>query len=601
MADEAAATLPLTPETEAPPPGTLGGLAALKEALNRLTQQQKIAAIVGVALIVALIVGAWLWTHEAPYSVLMTIEDQKDGAQVVEALTQQQVPFKYSDDGRKILVPQGQVHDARMKLALQGYKKLGRIGYELIDKEKLGTSDEVRNKNFQRALEGELEQTLRSLVGVHNSRVHLAIPKQSAFLDPDRKPTASVVLTLKPGYTLEPEQVNGVINLISSSVSKLDPKDVRITDQSGMPLSTQPREVVREGDPNPKQYELIRETEAKLTKQLESVLAPTLGANNVRATVTADIDFTQVEQVDEDYKLNPPPETAIRSQQSTETLYQTPNVQGVPGALTNQPPIPPTAPITTPPVPGTPGAAPNALSSTQTVLKSDTKNFEPSKTYRHTKVVPKIKRLTAAVAVNYKMEEEKKTGKLRPVPLSDEQINRIRELTEGAIGFSKERGDSVSVANLEFSPVVKEDADRPLWKDPEVVSFAVSAGKDLPKILLIGALVFFLWLKLIKPALDTIFPPPPPEPEGPTPEELAAAEAQAEAEAAAKAAEEEESEMGDDNVEFGADGLAKHVQLLPHQIFEQKLAEARELTRKDPKAVANMIKEWMGGEAAAGR
>ena len=594
MADEAAATLPLSPDTEAPPPGALGGLTALKEALNRLTQQQKIAAIVGIALIVALIVGGWLWTHEAPHSVLMSIEDQKDGAQVVEALTQQQVPFKYSDDGRKILVPQGQIHDARMKLALQGYKKLGRIGYELIDKEKLGTSDEVRNKNFQRALEGELEQTLRSLIGVHDSRVHLAIPKQSAFLDPDRKPTASVVLTLKPGYTLEPEQVNGVINLISSSVSKLDPKDVKIADQSGMPLSTQPRETVREGDPNPKQYELIRETEAKLTKQLESVLAPTLGANNVRATVTADIDFTQVEQVDEDYKLNPPPETAIRSQQSTETLYTTPQIQGVPGALTNQPPIPPTAPITTPPVPN----PPNATGTTQTVLKSDTKNFEPSKTYRHTKVVPKIKRLTAAVAVNYKMEEEKKTGKLRPVPLSDEQINRIRELTEGAIGFNKDRGDSVSVANLEFSPVVKEDADRPLWKDPEVVSFALSAGKDLPKVLLIGALVFFLWLKLIKPTLDTIFPPPPPEPEGPTPEEAAAAEAEA---AAAKAAAEEEAEMESDNVEFGADGLAKHVQRLPHQIFEDKLAEARELARKDPKAVANMIKEWMGGEAAAGR
>ena len=346
MADNATATV----ANPAPFPFSMDGF-------NRLSPRQKLTGMVGVALLIALLVGGWLWTKEPPYSILFANFDEKDGGAIVASLQQQNIPYRYAEGGRAILVPQANVHDIRLKLASQGLPKGGLVGFELMEGQKLGISQFAEQINYQRALEGELARSIASISAVRGARVHLAIPKQTAFLRDDNKTSASVVVSLAAGRTLEPTQVAGIVHLVSSSVPQLNPMNVSVIDQSGNLISQQ-RDKLQEAGLDPSQLKYVRELEANYTKRIEAILVPLLGASNVRAQVTADVDFSLTEQVAENYKPNPTPDTVIRSQQTTEAGTGSPAAVGVPGALTNQPPAPATAPITQPAVPGTPGSPP---------------------------------------------------------------------------------------------------------------------------------------------------------------------------------------------------------------------------------------------------
>ena len=523
------------------------------EAFRRLDARQKMIGMAGAALLLALLVGGWLWTRDPPYALLFSIQDEKDGGQIVAALSQQNIPYRFSDGGRSILVPQAVVHDTRLRLASQGLPKGGLVGFELMETQKLGVSQFAEQINYQRALEGELARSVQSLAAVRGARVHLAIPKQTAFLRDDQKASASVLVSLHAGRTLEPVQVAGIINLVASSVSQLSPLNVSVIDQEGKLISQQ-RDPSRDAGLDPTQRRFVREVEADYSKRIEAILAPVVGQNNVRAQVTADLDFSQTDQVAETFKPNPPPDTAIRSQQTAEVGSGSPAAAaGIPGALTNQPPVPATAPLVQSaqnfPV-GTGGA-----NGSQNFTKNATINYEVDKTIRHTKGVPgTVRRLSVAIVVNHK----KDPSKPKPLPLSAAELQQITDLAREAMGFSRERGDTLNVANVPFTVAEKEVvADTPFYENQKLISILL----ELARYLLIAGAAFWLWTRLLKPVFEKLMEPGPPR-------------------------------VAPDKGEFevGADGL-----LHRHRGYDEKLNDARELAKKDPKAVANIIKEWVDG------
>ena len=233
---------------------------------------------------------------------------KKDGGAVIAALGAQNIPYKVEQGGATIMVPGDKANELRLQLASQGLPKGGIVGFELMDVQKLGMSQFNEQITYQRGLEGELAHTIQSISSVSSARVHLAIPKQTAFLRDEEKPTASVVLTLYSGRTLEPSQVAGIVNLVASSVPKLSPDQVSIIDQQGNLLAR--KRDARMGGLDATQLEYVRHVEKSYMDRIQNILLPLLGEGNFRAQVAADVDFDSTEQTSEVYKPNPTPTTA---------------------------------------------------------------------------------------------------------------------------------------------------------------------------------------------------------------------------------------------------------------------------------------------------
>lgn len=559
MAAEDAAVAP-------PPPAS--PLAQVLENIRNLSQRQKLAAGAALAFGFALIVGVVLWSRQPDYSVLFSNLAEKDGGAVVASLQTQNIPYKFSENGSAILVPASQVHDLRLRLAAQGIPKGGLVGFELMETQKLGLSQFHEQVNYQRALEGELSRTISSIASVAGARVHLAIPKQTAFLRDEQKPTASVMVNLHTGRSLDPAQIAGIVHLIASSVPQLTNDNVSVIDQDGSLLTKKPDPLQTSLDAT--QIKYTRELEEGYIQRINAIVTPLFGKGNFRAQVSADVDFNVTEQTAETYRPNPSPEQAIRSQQSSESQTRDQGPQGVPGALTNQPPVPATAPLTTPPVAGTQGAGqlPPLTSN-----KSATINYEVDKTIQHTrKALGQIKRLSVAVALNQK-EEKDKSGAMKPVPLSDDDRKRVEDLVRDAVGYNKDRGDTLSVASSPFVASDKDLLETPIWKDPDNVALF----KELIKYLVIAGVIAFVAFGVIRPLIKQVLPPP----EVKENEEEAAAD------------ESGEGEEGEEGEEEGAE-VALSPEATARLAYEEKLAKARELAKENPRMVANLIKEWMG-------
>ena len=551
MADELAANPPAV------------GMPAFGAALARLTPQQKLGGAIGIALLIAVLVGGLLWTREPPMAILFANFDERDGGDIMAALQQQNIPYKIAEGGRAVMIPQAQVHEVRLRLASQGLPKGGLVGFEVMEKQKLGISQFAEQVNYQRGLEGELSRTIGSLASVAGARVHLAIPKQSAFLRDEQKATASVVVNMRSGLRLEPAQISGIVHLVAASVPQLNPLNVSVIDQNGTLLS-QPRNGVQQ-TLDPGQIGYVRELEADVVRRIEGILGPVVGGRNVRAQVTADVDFSAFEQVAENYKPNPAPETAIRSQQTSETGTGNPAAIGVPGAVSNPPPVPATAPLTQPPVAG--GSAAGGAAAGINYARNATINYEVDKTIRHTKGQPGgIRRLSVAIVINPPTEPDKRTGKPVAVPLSADKLKQIDALAREAMGFTAARGDTINIAAAPFAAeAVEEVASLPIWKDAGMIALI----KEIARYVLIALLLWFVWTRFLRPVVERMTPPPPPPVAEPS-----------EAEKAGEAAE-----------------LALEMAGEAHMMYEQKLAQAREYAKKDPRAVAHIIKEWMDGGA----
>jgi flagellar M-ring protein FliF len=474
-------------------------------AFGALPVRNKLMLGAGAAALAAVIATAAMWARQPDYRVLFSNLSDRDGGAVVGALSQMNVPYRFSDVGGVIMVPSDKVHDARLRLASQGLPKGGTVGFELVESQKFGTTQFQERLNYQRGLEGELARSIMALAAVQTARVHLALPAANGFFREQQKPSASVLVSLHPGRLLERGQIAGIVHLVASSIPEMTPKQVSVIDQSGALLSAT-------GDANgaagldPGQLQYLRAVEQGYIGRILEIVEPIVGRGNVKAQVNADIDFTLSESTAEQYRPNQGSEpAAVRSQQVAEAAGGAAGAgaQGVPGALSNQPPTPPAAPVNGPGQPlaqAQPGGAAGAAqgAGARDTRRESTTNYEVDKTVRVTRAATgSVKRLTAAVVVNHRrvVDEE---GKASLAPLDPKEVEQIQSLVREAIGFTKDRGDALNVVNAPFSAEEVPRADAPpMWKDPDVLALARSVGAQLGLVLL-GLLAIF---GVIRPAL----------------------------------------------------------------------------------------------------
>ena len=538
---------------------------------ERMRTQPKLPLIVGAAAIVAAAAAFLLWSRAPDYGVLYTNVTDRDGGAIIASLQQMNVPYKFAEGGGAILVARDKVPEVRLKLAAQGLPKGGGVGFELMDNQKFGTSNFAEQVNYQRGLEGELARSVESIGSVEQARIHLALPKPSLFVRDQKKPSASVILTLHRGRSIDEGQVSAIVHMVSSSVPELDAKSVTVVDQHGNLLSAA-NAGARGLDVSQLKY--AQEIEQGYIRRIEAILQPIVGASNVRAQVAADIDFSVVERTEESYKPNQDPRAAaIRSQQSSESMQQggTPP-GGVPGALSNQPPQTPSAPITAPP------AAPNAASAQAAAAgsapgssrKDTTTNYELDRSIRHVQQgAGGVKRLSVAVVVNHR-EAADSAGKMSQRALTPTEIEQIRNLAKEAMGFSQERGDSLNVVNSAFAREGRDEQAgpaRPFWRDPANLGLAMTIAQYL----LMAGLALFAWFAVLRPLLRRHLAPPP------APAATAAA-----ASAAADGSAEDEANASRDNARL-------------RELERQKanLDYAHQTADQDPRLVATLIKHWM--------
>jgi flagellar M-ring protein FliF len=519
--------------------------------LARLPLRQKLVMMVGGAAAIAIVVGAWLWSQTPDWRVLFANLSDRDGGATIAALGQMNVPYKFAEGGGAILVPADKVHDTRLRLASQGLPKGSVVGFELVDNQKFGATQFQEQINYQRGLEGELARSIGSLAAVEAARVHLAIPKPSVFVRDQQQPTASVLLTLRAGRALDRAQVSGIVHLVASSVPELSVDNVNIVDQTGTLLSRR-RDSTESPGLDPSSLNYVKAIEQATIQRIVDILEPIVGRNNARVQVTADVDFTHVEAVAETFKPNGDPKSAaVRAQQSSQSATAgAAGVSGVPGALSNQPP-----PAGVAQLDKTVATASTASTAPTSTRKDESASYEVDKTIQHTKSpVGAIKRLTAAVVVNNRKQADK-DGKTTSVAIPAPEMEQITALVREAMGFSKERGDSVNVVNVAFNEPEKEPpaAELPVWKQPENVAMAKDAARYVAFALLIAYLVFGVLRPALRKASERA--------------DIAAAEALAAPAAAAALP--------------GPGG------------GDEALQRARLVAQQDPRVVANVVKSWV--------
>jgi len=516
----------------------------------------KLTLAVGVAALIAMIVTAMLWGMQPDYRVLFSNISDKDGGAIVAQLSQMNVPYRYSEGGGALLVPADKVHEARLKLASQGLPRGGNVGFEVLDGQKFGITQFQEQINYQRALEGELSRSIQALSSVQSARVHLALPKQSAFLREQQKPSASVILTLYGGRGIDPHQVAGITHLVSSSVADLSPKQVSILDQNGTLLSGKSESSASQNN-DPAQLSYVREVEDGLSRRVIGLLEPLVGKESIRAQVSADIDFTQVESTAETYSPNQGADAkaSVRSQTTLEANASgTGQPSGVAGALSNLPAASPNAPIASGANASAPGTAANNNGRREAVT-----NYEVDKTVRRIRnQTGVVKRVTAAVLINHKKTVEA-DGKISYAPIAEPEMTQIQALVREAIGFNKERGDSVNIVNAPFSqePVIAA-SELAWWKEPANLSLGKEIGKGLAIVLGLLVVVF----GVIRPAIKSAS----------TAMEASAARAPA--------------------LLNNMSGVAS----LPAPVDPSlaQMERVREIAKNDPAIVANVVRQWVG-------
>ena len=526
----------------------------------------KASAAIGLAALAAVVYALAINTSHGEFRVLYGNLSDKDGGAVVAQLSQMNVPYRVAPGGA-ILVPSGQVPDLRLKMATAGLPKGSVSGYELMDTARFGQTQFQERLTFQRGLEGELTRSITSLAAVQNARVHLALPNQNGFFREQQKPSASVLLSLHPGRSLDRAQVAGIVHLVSSSVPELDPKAVSVLDQSGA-LLTGSADAVRPGGLDAGQLQYLNQIETGYAKRIFELLEPIVGHDNLRATVAADVDFTQSEATSEEFKPNQGAEASIsiRSQQTTEQSGSSGAMpSGVPGAASNQPPVAATAPLVgaSQPLLAAPLSGGGANGRREAVT-----NYEVDKTVRVTRnATGTVKRLSAAVVVNNRSVVDPK-GKTTQVALNDAELEKLTSLVRESIGYKQDRGDSVKVINAPFRiETIPNGPEVPWWKAPDNVdllrSFAMPGA-----LVLVALLVFF---GLIRPGLKAVTAPPVLLPGG------------------------QLNAVADDATSLPMQAA------LPAPRMVGQLESAKQLARQNPAAVAGILRGWVGTDQPASR
>ena len=559
----AVAEVPVTPPSASP---------NWLQRLSALDRSQRMRLGAGIALLVVAAVAAMVMGRQPDYKVLFSNLSDKDGGAIVAQLSQMNVPYKHADGGGAILIPAERVHDVRLRLATQGLPRGSVTGFELMETNRFGMTQFQERLNFQRGLEGELTRSIQALSSVQGARVHLALPNQNGFFREQQKPSASVLVSLHSGRILDRAQLAGIVHLVASSVPELAPSAVSVLDDTGKLLSQSPDAAGEDGI-NAQQLLYVQQIEQQYARRIMEILEPVVGRNNVKAQVSAELDFSRTESTSEQFRPNQTPDSgAIRSQQVLESSGTANKAAtGVPGAVANQPPAPSVAPVNGANPAPTAGGQQGAEESTS--KRESTTNYEVDKTVKVTRGNNwAIKRLSAAVVVNYQALAEEKGG-ASPKPLTPEQIEQMTGLVRETIGFNKERGDSVNLMNTPFLTSETPAAAVPLWKQPETIELAKTFAWPLGAVLF-AALVL---LGLVRPALKGTAKP---------------AEAVPVAGGQLSALEADEPDRPALPAPTKKDEV---VEVTPEQL---RLEEARVLAKANPVAVANILKTWVHGDAA---
>ena len=542
---------------------------------NGLDQGQRLRLVLGVVLFIAIAVAGLVLGRQAEWRVLYTNLADKDGGAVIAQLGTMNIPYKYSDGGGAILVPADRVHDARLKLASMGLPKGAVAGFEMMESNRFGMTHFQERLTFQRGLEGELTRSIQSISAVASARVHLALPNQNGFFRDQQKPSASVLLSLNPGHSLDKTQLAGIVHLVASSVPEMDAGAVSVLDDSGKLLS-KPGDSANGLNVDAEQLQYAQQLEQQYSRRILDILEPLVGASNVKAQVTAEVDFSQTESTTESHKPNLTPEnSAVRSQQTVESSNGPLGsaASGVPGATSNQPPAASSAPINGQAqaltAAGQASGAGNGPSKRESII-----NYEVDKTVHVVKGASGVvKRINAAVVINNFNKTDDK-GKTSSTPLTDAQIEKMTALVREAVGFNKDRGDSVNLMNAPFAVEKTEVAEIPIWRQPVVAEVTQSLAWPLGTL----ALASLVLLGFVKPALKTLAES--------RPHTVHSRESQLDA---FEAEQPERPQLA---------GPA-HNEPPPISASEQRMEEARQLTRDNPAAVANIVKTWINGEAPA--
>lgn len=545
--------------------------------IDRIKADPKVPLMVAGAAAIAVIVALFLWMRSPDYRVLLSNLSAKDGGDIVSQLTQMNMPYQLADNGSTILVPADKVHELRLKLAQAGLPKGGNTGFELLDKEQFGISQFSEQVNYQRALEGELSRTIESLSPVQTARVHLAIPKPTLFVREQKSPTASVTVGLLPGRALDEGQISAIVHMVSGSVSGLTSSNVIIVDQTGRLLTNNDNS---QQSVSTSQMRLTQETEARLKQRIEDLLAPLVGRANVQAQVTAQVDYSKVEQTAEEYKPNQQPDSAaVRSRQSSQSQQNSNGGPGgVPGALSNQPVSAPAAPVETAKADtkDNKNASPadNKSNSNINSQSDETTNYEVDRKISHTqRQIGVVDRLSVAVIINW-LPQKKEDGTEEMQPLPPEMIKEIESLTREAMGYSVSRGDSLSITNSRFTDEGQLTEEPSLFTSPVIIAQALEYGKIL-LLLLVG---WLLWRKGIRPQWQRY---------------RKAQQAEAEARMF-KATQMKTPLVADDVISDDMDEKTRRRLTRQRVSAEIQSQRIREMADKDPQVVAMVISQWLG-------
>lgn len=523
---------------------------------------RQIGLLVGLAASVALGVYVVLWSQKPEFVPLYGQMDVKNASEVVESLKRTGIPFQLDHKSGQVLVNAPQLHEARIALAKNGISGNIGTGFELLDKSSgIGTSQFIERTRFIRGLQGELERTISHIELVNSARVHLAVPKPSAFLRHNRKPSASVFLELQGGFGLDRTQVAAIANLVASSIQGLTTKNVTIIDQNGRLLSSKSEDgmgLVAQ------KLEFTRQIEEAYAQRIIELLTPIIGDGQVKAKVTAKMDFTERQETFENFN---PENKVVRSERTLAIAKNSSEaLGGIPGALSNEPPANTAIPDTVADV----GEAEGENTNQKPLLNQQqqaTRNYEIDRKIGSVKKFPGIiKRLTVAVVVGNKIKFSKK-GRASYTPLTKEEKDELISLAKDAIGFDQQRGDSIKLLNMALAKPapIPEIQEKSLLEQPWFFSVAKQVAA--------GLLILILLFVILKPTMKKLAVPVVTH----DPNERKKLES---------------SENESDNEE-GEEATKKA--LSPEQT-QLDLAKIEELIQSDPKRVAQVVKNWVGDE-----
>ena len=513
--------------------------------------------IFGLAAVLALGVGTVMWSLEPNYTPLFSHLAEQDTALIADTLRASNIPYRIDDRTGLVLVPADKLQDVRIRLAAEGLPQGTAAGFELLQQDQgLGTSQFIETARYQHALETELSRSISAMRNIESARVHLAMPKQSVFVRKRVKSSASVMVKLFPGRTLDKGQVDSIVHLVAASVPHLEASQVTVVDQWGRLLTggDMPNDIAL----TTKQFEYTRKLERSYARRIENLLTPILGADRVRAEVNAELDFSRNESTQESFGSDA---THLRSEQVQDQEGRGPlGAVGIPGALSNQPPGA-----------GTTNPAEAQSDQPQEVTptnksRSATRNYELDKTITHTRHTPvAINRLSVAVIADDRVTVNEQGESVR-TPLSEEDIALITGLVKEAIGFNEQRGDTVAVYNRSFLPpqTVAPIPDAPIWEQPWVWTL----GKQL----LAALIVLLILLLVVRPAMRAL-------------------SAKHVASLPAPGSSTTESDVADDRLMLSGSGTA--AQLTGPQSYEEQINTARAMAAEDPKRVAKVVKTWV--------